>query len=180
MERLRIALLAALLVLSAALAPTVQAQGDAVFPVFKGKNLKDERVSTDAFRGKAWLIMVGFDRGQAGALREWAVQFRQAFPDEAKADYYQIAAMPGNLGFMRGFIHGQMKKGAPEIARGHIMAVYAADALCKQLDIKNRKLIHLFVLDAEGRITHRETGNYDPTSFERIRGKLQGLVAQAR
>ena len=113
-----------------------------VFPRFKGKDLTGRAVVTDQFRGKPWLIVVGFDRAHAKPTQAWAQQFKQAFPQEAQADYFEIAALPGALTLMRGFIDRNMVKGSPEVAWSRIMTVYAADSLCSKLRIKDRKLVY--------------------------------------
>ncbi len=172
--------MAALWLLALALcAPIAALSQEEVFPTFKGRNLLGESVSTDSLRGKEWLVVVGFDRSQSAHMREWAVRFRQAFPDESRADYCQIAAMPGNLTLMRGFIQKKMVSSAPEPARKHIVAIYAADAIAKQLKIQSRKTIHVFVLDRDGRITHRDADRVSEENFERVRKQLARQLQQS-
>jgi hypothetical protein len=147
-----------------------------VFPRFKGKDLTGRAVATDQFRGKPWLIVVGFDRAHAKSMQAWAQQFKQAFPNEAQADYFEIAALPGALTLMRGFIDRNMVKGSPEVARSRIMTVYAADSLCSKLRIKDRKLVYAYVLDRDGKIVHEEVGDPSPESFGRVREQLSRRV----
>jgi hypothetical protein len=165
--------LALLLLCLAAMAAT---GAEAVFPRFNGKDLTGQKVATDRFRGKPWLIVVGFERAHARSMEQWAVEFKKLFPDETRADYYEIAAMPGNLSLMRGYIDGQMVKGTPKLARSHIMTVYAANALSKALEIKDRKVVHVFVLDSAGRIAARESGSLQPESLARVRTMISGLL----
>lgn len=148
-----------------------------VFPTFKGKDLTGRSVMTDQFRGKAWLIVVGFDRAHAKPMEAWAKQFKQAFPNEAQADYFEIAALPGALTLMRGFIDRNMVKGTPEVARTRIMTVYAADSLCGKLRIKDRKLVYAYVLDHDGKIAHQEIGEPSSESIGRVRQQVARLIA---
>ncbi len=167
---------AAALLAGMMLAPTAGAAKDEAaaksLPNFKGKLLSGGSFNTDRLRGKPHLLVVGFERVHSADMRAWAQVFKASFPDEAKADYFQIAALPSQIGLMRGFIDKQMVKNTPEVARGKIMTVYAADSLCKQLAIKDRKVVYVFVLDAAGTITHREQGPQSAEAFSRVRERL--------
>ncbi len=147
------------------------------FPQLKGRDLTSARVTTALFRGKAWLVIVGFERSHLEQMELWAKNFRAAFPDQSRADSYEIAAMPGSLSFMRGFIDGKMRKGAPEGTRDRITTVYAADAVSRVLGIRNRKEVHVFLVDPAGNIAQREAGAPAPEVFARIQAVTSRLLA---
>lgn len=163
-----------LLVLAGAALAAPPAEG--IFPVFRGKDLLGRAVSTESFRGKAWLVVIGFERAHAPAMEAWARALRAAQPDTRLADYFEIAALPGALAPLRGTIDGRMARGTPEQARGNIMTVYAADSLCRHLRLRDRKQVHVFVLDADGRITHRAAGEPAGAPLEEV---LRAVAAAA-
>lgn len=165
---MRLLLLGLLLFLSASVS---WAKEGALFPRFKGRSLAGKQVTADQLRGKPHLVVVGFERAHAKALRGWAQGFRARLP-EAAADYLEIAVMPGKLSFMRGFIEGQMKKDVPSTERGRILTCFAADSLCRELSIKDRKKVYVYLLDAEGRILDTAAGEPDPAALDRFSAQL--------
>lgn len=167
---------AALILLLAGALWAAGAPGDA-FPQMKGRDLTGARVTTALFRGKAWLVIVGFERNQSEQMELWAKNFRAVFPDKSRADAYEIAALPGSLSFMRGVIDGKMRKGSPEGTRDRIMTVYAADAVSRVLGIRNRKEVHVFLVDPAGNIAQREAGAPTPEVFARVQAVASRLLA---
>lgn len=162
---MRILLIAWVLVVSATLAWAEEAK---VFPRFKTRTLEGKAVITDQLQGKPHLVVVGFERAHAKAMRGWSQGFRVRFPDAGAADYLEIAAMPGRLSFMRGFIEGQMKKDVPAAERGRIATCFAADSVCRELQIKDRKKVYVYLLNAEGRILDTGSGEPDPVVLDRF------------
>lgn len=148
------------------------------FPEIKGRDLTGQPVTTHDFRGKPWLITLGFDRAHAKGIEQWSTAFRQAFPDEARADLFAIVALDGQLNVFRSTINRSMSKDKPERVKKRIMTVYAADSICRQLKIKDRTQIQVYLLDRSGRIVHRETGGFEDAAFTRVREAAAALVAE--
>lgn len=176
MMRIRPLILTVLLA-GATLASAVLAGEPAVFPTFKGKDLLGKPVSTDSFRGKPHLILVGFEKEHGKIITEWSAAFKQAFPDEKKADLFAIVALEGSYVPFRGMINKSMAKGKPEPVKRRIMAVYAADSVCKKLEIEDRSEVHVYVLDAEGRIVYQDAGKPDPAPVERMRTAIEEALS---
>jgi peroxiredoxin len=154
---------------AAAVAGGAVAQEPEAFPAFRGKDLTGETVSTEQFRGKVWLVVAGFDKSHARTMEQWAVAFKQTFPDETKADFFHIAAFPGQVSIIRRYFEYQIGRGISDAGRKHVMTVYAADAFAKKLEIQDRDSAHVFVVDAAGKIVHRESGEFREEAFNRVR-----------
>ena len=127
-------------------------------------------------RGKVHLLVVGFDRGQGKDMREWAAEFHKAFPDESRADYFEIAALPSQYKLFRPFIEKGMVKGTPEAARSRIVMIFGADTVCKKLGISDRKQVHAFVLDRDGKIVARGAGAFTAERFVPLRQATERLL----
>lgn len=148
-----------------------------VVPSLSGRSLTGRKAGTDALRGKVHLLVVGFDRGQGKDMREWAAEFRKAFSDESRADYFEIAALPSQYRLFRVFIEKGMVKGTPEAARSRIVTIFGADTVCKKLGITDRKQVHAFLLDREGRIVARGAGEYSADRFSPLKEAAEKLLA---
>ena len=154
-------------------AVAARAADPTVFPVMKGKALTGESVSTESFRGKPYMVTVGFDRAHAQAITDWSTSFKEVFPDEMKTDLMAVVALDGALKLFRGRIDKAMAKDKPERVQKRIMTVYAADSICRELKVKDRTQVRVYVLDRDSRIVHTEVGPPSPEGISRVRAAVR-------
>ncbi len=148
------------------------------FPVVSGNNLdRKELTFPKDFAGKYNLVMVAFQQNQQRSINTWI-----PFAQEIEATipgfvYYELPTIYSMPVLSRTFINEGMRAGIPDqIARERTVTLYLDKTAFKSaLDIPNEEDIYLFLVDREGYIHWRTSGEYTPERLNELQLVIQGL-----
>ena len=168
---LRFALIAGLLLGSAGLvwkiAPSksklLVLRQDAHFPMVSGFNLNRQEFEYPRdFGGDLNLVIIAFQQYHQFTVNTWipfAQEIEATFPGFI---YYEFPTINEMSAFSRTFINEGMRAGIPDqTARERTITLYLdKDAFNSALDIPNENDIHLFLVDQDGNIIWRTTGEH--------------------
>ena len=159
----------------------VAGSGENAFPQFEGTNLLMDSMSVpDDLDGELRLIVVAFDRDQQTLMDEWLLSL-----EELQAAYPEL----------RGYFTPLLPQSAADAALPIIAAVSAAasndrdrartiivftdvDAFNEILDIPGKDVLQLFLLDENGAILWRGSGNYDPATLESLENSIESRASE--
>jgi hypothetical protein len=133
------------------------------FPLVSGYNLnRQERVFPADFRADLNLVIVPFQQYQQLTVNTWIPHLQQieaAYPGFMYYELPTISAMPA---LSRTFINEGMRAGIPDpTARERTITLYIDKQGFKSgLGISNENDIYLFLVDRQGEILWRSSGEY--------------------
>ena len=145
------------------------------FPLVSGYNLdRNELVFPRDFGGDLNLVIVPFQQYQQFTVNTWipfAQETEKGFPGFM---YYELPTIYEMPAVARTFVNEGMRAGIPDqTARQRTVTLYLDKAEFKSaLDIPNEDDIYLFLVDRQGNILWRTSGEY---TAEKADGLLQAL-----
>jgi hypothetical protein len=137
--------------------------GDTNFPVVSGFNLNRLELEFPRdFNGDLNLVVIAFKQNQQITVNTWlpfAQETEIAFPGFI---YYEFPTINEMSSLSRTFINEGMRAGIPDqTARERTVTLYLdKEALKPALDITSENSIYLFLVNREGNIYWRSTGEY--------------------
>jgi hypothetical protein len=147
------------------------------FPVVSGYNLDRQEFEfpTD-FAGDYNLVIIAFQQVHQYTVNAWipfAQEIEAAFPGFVYYEFPTIAALPA---FSRTFINEGMRAGIPDqTARERTITLYLdKNSFRSALDITDEDEISIFLVDRDGDILWRETGEFTQEKAGQLMGVLQG------
>lgn len=147
------------------------------FPIVSGYNLNREELEfpTD-FVGELNLVIVPFKQYQQNIVNTWIPFVEQLEQDHPGFIYYELPTIYEMPAFSRTFINEGMRAGIPDRkARERTITLYLDKEIFKSaLDIRTEDEIHLFLVDAEGQIYWRSSGEF---SEQKADGLIEVLKA---
>ncbi len=141
------------------------------FPIVSGFNLdRQEFEFPRDFEGDLNLVIVPFQRWQQNLVNTWiptAQEIEASFPGFI---YYEMPTLYEMSVISRTFINEGMRAGIPDqTARERTVTLYLDKEVLKfALNIPNEHDIHLFLVDREGEILWRETGEFAEEKANRL------------
>jgi hypothetical protein len=141
------------------------------FPLVSGYNLNRQELEFPRdFQGEVNLVIVPFKQYQQNIVNTWIPIAQQLEEDHPGFIYYELPTIYEMPAFSRTFINEGMRAGIPDQkARERTVTLYLEkDAFKAALDIKSEDEISLFLVDAEGQIFWRSSGEYSETKAEEL------------
>lgn len=133
------------------------------FPIVSGFNLNRQELEFPRdFQGDLNLVIIAFQQPQQIAVNTWipfVQELEEKFPGFI---YYELPTIYEMPGFSRTFINEGMRAGIPDqTARERTVTLYLdKEAFKSALDIPDENNIYVFIVDQEGNIYWRSSGDY--------------------
>ena len=146
-----------------------------LFPTIEGRNLERRPLELPAdFAGERNVVLVAFKQRQQREVNSWLPALGSMRKEAGNVEVYEIPTLNRGWIPLRGWIDGGMRSGIPDRStREATITVYINKTPFKSaLGITSESRIHLLLLDAEGRVVHRELGSATPASIQRLRTAL--------
>ena len=139
-----------------------------LFPQLKAKTLSgDEIIFPDDLNSLSILILL-FDQNAQYEVDTWASMIFESFESQA-VSYYEIPMMSTLYKPIGWQIDQWMRDGIPDKYHGNTATFYGdRSPYFNWLDMTDKSTCYLFVLDAEGRIIHRDWGAMDQEKREKL------------
>jgi hypothetical protein len=150
---------------------------DAHFPVVSGFNLNRQEFEFPRdFGGDYNLVIVPFQRYQQQIVDTWipfAQEMEASFPGFV---YYELPTIYEMPVLSRTFLNEGMRAGIPDQkARERTITLYLnKDTFKSALDIPSEDDVYLFLVDREGQILWRTTGEYTDAKAQDLVQVIQG------
>jgi hypothetical protein len=154
---------------------TMNAESDFHFPAVQGKALTGEKFEAPAdFDAEYNLVIVAFLREQQEAVDTWIPRMESLEDSLESFAYYEFPVLNQMNAFTRWFIYQGMRSGiTSKAARARTVTFHIdKDAFKDQLGIRSENTIHLFLVEANGSVIWRNTGEWD---LEKERALRQAL-----
>jgi len=121
------------------------------------------------------LVVVPFQQWQQVLVEGWksaAEDLQAAYPD---LSVWEIPSLSKSWGPLRGYIDGGMRAGIPDVfVRQHTLTAYTdLRALTRELGVTDRDTVWVYLLDEEGRVIWRESGQVDQAKTESLAAALE-------
>jgi hypothetical protein len=138
-------------------------------------------VLPDDLPGGRRLVLVPFQQWQQVLVEGWkgaAEPFQAAHPD---LTIWEMPSLSRGYAPFRRYIDGGMHAGIPDpFVRAHTVTAYTdLRTLTKALGIRTRNTVHAYLLDPEGRIVWRESGQVDDAKAASLAGALEDTAPAA-
>lgn len=142
--------------------------GDAI-PTVQGKTLDNKQIELpQLMSGRAGVLAFGFSREAGGVIRAWADKLGSEVP------VYQIPVLEGVPRLFRGLTESSIRKDSGEKYRGQVVLLYKDEALWRtRLDVASDKVGYLLVVNAQGKVVERISGNPSDAAVEKIRKAIR-------
>lgn len=143
------------------------------FPKIEAKALSGKKiVLPDDTLGKVSFIGIAFQRGAQGMLDSWIDHFERMCGGES---IYEIPMIDGMFWkVMSGFIDEGMKAGIPEEKHDNVATFYGSTFdIRKKLNMDDKSLGYVFLLDEEGKIIWRERGYANEEGLEELQDVIK-------
>jgi ATPase complex subunit ATP10 len=155
------------------------------FPKIKARSLAGtEFTLPDVAKGQVTLVAIAFRRQAQRMLDSWLVPFERAFGEQPTVTVYEVPMIEGRIfKWMASTIDAGMRAGIPKEKHNHVVTYYGNAAKYRQiLEMEDRSLGYIFLLDPEGRIRWRGEGFAEPDEIDRMitltkeiaAGKMEG------
>ena len=154
------------------------ASGEASFPVVSGSNLmRQEFEFPRDFEGKYNLVIIPFQQIQQRDVNTWLPAAQELERQYEGLIYYELPTIYQLPMISRTFINEGMRAGIPDqTARERTITFYVDKSVFKEaLAIESEEVIHLFLVDREGKILWREVGLFSEEKAQSLTALLEKL-----
>ncbi len=137
-----------------------------IFPKIEGESLSGKEVTLpDDAEGEAILVAVAFKREAQEMLDSWMNYFEELC--EGKEAYELPVIESSFWKVFSGFIDSGMKSGIPEEKHDSVVTHYGSASEFKEtLEIEDKSLGYVFLLDEDGRVMFKGEGYVDEEGKE--------------
>ncbi|MFW9893126.1 MAG: hypothetical protein ACFFFO_13025 [Candidatus Thorarchaeota archaeon] len=148
------------------------------FPNVVGSNLNGDRIRIPSeLKGDYNILLVPFQQWQQGLVNSWVPFLEHLMEKKEWFDYYELPTIRKMNVFFRRMIDGGMRGGIPSRdTRGRTVTLYIDKAPFKeQLEIPTEDTLYLYLVDKNGTIFWRESGEISDekaTSLENALGEV--------
>jgi len=150
-----------------------------VFPTVTGANLNRVAFMLPAdFAGDYNLVVVSFDEGQTARAADWLPLAQALAAQRPDFAYYSVAVMKAVSPLMRGVIVGGMVVMIPDDGlRERTIMLFLDDkqAFLDALAIPDLDAVQALLLDAQGQVLWRTSGDFTPEQGDSLRAELSRL-----
>lgn len=140
-------------------------QDEPHFPLVSGFNLNRQEFEFPRdFGGELNLVIVPFQRYQQTLVNTWIPAAQEIEASYPGFIYYELPTIYEMPVISRTFLNEGMRAGIPdETSRDRTITLYLnKESFKSALDIQNEDDIHIFLVNPEGEILWRVTGEYTP------------------
>lgn len=153
-------------------------QKGAHFPQVSGSNLmREEFVFPQDFEGQYNLVIIPFQQIQQRDVNTWIPAAQELERRFENLIYYELPTIYKLPTISRTFINEGMRAGIPDqTSRERTVTFYLDKDVFKQaLEIESEEMIHLFLVDREGKIYWREVGLFSDEKANSLVNILEEL-----
>jgi hypothetical protein len=125
------------------------------------------------------IVLVAFQRWHTILLAGWQEPIERLVLDHPGTTLWEVPALSRLYAPARPYIDGGMRAGIPDpVARKHTLTSYTdLRALASALDLPDFETVHVFLLDPDGDVVWRASGEVDETALAGLASALDGMVA---
>ncbi|MDO9000514.1 hypothetical protein [Sediminibacterium sp.] len=172
--------LLAITILLAAL--NCSSQKGKTFPLMVGSTLENKGTSLPIKNGKQTIVAVAFNKGAEDELKKWLNPLYNTFMVKASGPKTIDVSAVYDVNFVFVPVINGLKKVAEDFKKGtdkafwpHIMDTEKTDMKDVELilDIKDRKIPYIFVLDKNGVVLDVQTGNYSEDKIDAMEEAME-------
>ena len=145
------------------------------FPIVSGFNLQRQELEFPRdFGGELNILFIPFLQKQQAVVDTWVPFVQEIEAGYPGVVYYELPTIDERSRLSRTFINEGMRAGIPnQTARERTVTLYLdTDAFRQALAIPGRDEVHILLVDREGTIHWRTTGQFDQTKGD---GLIQAL-----
>jgi hypothetical protein len=146
------------------------------FPLVSGFNLNRQELEFPRdFEGNLNLVMIAFKQNQQAMVNTW-IPFAQKLEEKIPGFiYYELPTIYEMPTISRTFLNEGMRAGIPDqTARERTITLYLdREAFRSALDIPDESEIHIFLVDRDGSINWRSSGEYTQGKAAELLGVLE-------
>lgn len=150
-----------------------------VMPNVSGINIDSEPLNfPDSFSEDYYLVVMPFDREQQVLAVTWLPLFREIAAQHENFHYFSIAALPDLNPAIRLLVIGGMSSTLHEDeVRSQLAVLFLEeqDAFLDALAIDNIEVIQIFVMNNQGVIFYRDSGEYEPQKGQSLQEFIKSL-----
>jgi hypothetical protein len=151
-----------------------------VMPSVSGVNIDNQSLAfPDAFTRDYYLIVMPFDDGQQNLAQTWLPLFQELTAEFESVHYFSIAPLPNLNPAIRLMVIGGISISVrePEI-RSQIAILFLEEqqAFLDALAIDSIETMQILIIDREGLVFYRDTGEYQAEKGDRLREILADLA----
>lgn len=148
------------------------------FPSISGATLSGQNLAMpEAFGGQYNLVIVPFDRDQQVKADTWLPVARELAQQKPNLRYYSVAIFPDMAAPIRALARGGMNVVIPAALHDITITAFLEDrqAFLDALEIPNTGLIQVFLLNADGEVLWRGSGDYTVEQGKELQKIIQPL-----
>lgn len=138
-----------------------------------------EVIFPDQFESDYHLLVMPFDREQQVLAVTWLPLFQELVDENENLQFWSIAALPELNPGVRLLVLGGISAGITDATiRSQITALFLEeqDVFLEALSIENIEQIQVFIMDNDGVIYYRESGEYSEEKGQAFTEALQQLL----
>lgn len=150
-----------------------------VMPSVSGVNIDNQSIAfPDNFTQDYYLVVMPFDDEQQNLARTWLPLFQELSAEFEGVHYFSIAALPDLNPAIRLLVIGGISVGVrePEI-RSQVVVLFLEDqqAFLDTLAIDSIEALQIFIIDHDGLLLYRDSGEYEDEKGKILRETLANL-----
>jgi hypothetical protein len=135
------------------------------FPTLRARDLEEKSYSVpDELPGRLRVILLPFKQWQQILVGQWEDALAAAFEGRDDVTVWEVPALGAVWKPVRGYIDGGMRGGIPDVeVRRHTLTSYGElDTIRSGLGITDHETAYVFLVDADGEVLWRDSGEPDP------------------
>jgi hypothetical protein len=142
------------------------------FPPVQSRTLDGRAISLPAdFPGERTLLILGFQRAQQPSIEAWA---KGMHLEANHLPWLQLPVMDDPNAIVRAIVNGGMKHAINRELWPHIVTLYTQKAAFERtVGIDSEAAVHVLVVDRNGTILARVTGDYTPEAAAHLLSALK-------
>lgn len=147
------------------------------FPLVSGYNLNRQELEFPRdFLGEVNLVIVPFKQQQQAVVNTWIPFAQEVEAKDPGFIYYELPTIYAMPAVSRTFINEGMRAGIPDPkARERTVTLYLDKETFKSaLDIRSEDEIYLFLVDQQGQVLWRSSGEYTAEKAGQLTSVLEG------
>ncbi len=150
------------------------------FPVIEARDLEGRRYTLpDDLPAGRRLVVVPFQQWQQVLVEGWKLAAEDLLPAHPDLSVWEVPSLSRGYAPFRGYIDGGMRAGIPDVfVRQHTLTAYTdLGALTKALEVTSRDTVWVYLIDGEGRVLWRESGQVDDAKAAALAAALEDDAA---
>lgn len=150
-------------------------------PAVVGVDIDNQEIRfPERFTAAYYLVVMPYDREQQQGALTWLQPFQEIAAEYDVLHYYSIAALPDLSAPIRLLVVGGLAAGVrDEAVRSQVAILFLEDqaAFLEALGVDNAEAMSAFLMDQNGAIYWRTTGEYSENAAEEIQELLATLLS---